>query len=287
MLIGKIMPLLASVLLSQNSPPVFTGPPPEKADFPSEFYHDFRGKPTPGELTWFNTKGDVLVQEQPDGLRITIPESFQHPQGGVGIKTAFGFKGDFDVTTTFELLEAQSRPSRYGIGVSLWIGKAGGGGAGISRLVREDNEFILCDIAIPPDSGTWLKVWPCKDKQGRLRLKRKGDLLFYLWSPETQGDDFLEMHKQEFGTADIEHIRLVALNGRTHAKVDARLLDLRVHGNLEANFLANRRSTLPIALLVFMGLTIALMTVLFTFLYVRRHRKDTAERLGAEGSKGP
>ncbi len=70
----------------------------------SEYYYDFRGKPVPPEIKLFNVKPEVLVREEPEGLRITIPPTIIHDFAGVGFKTAFGLKGDFEVTTAIEIL---------------------------------------------------------------------------------------------------------------------------------------------------------------------------------------
>ncbi len=243
-------------------------------EYSSEFYHDFRGQPKPAELTWFNVKDKKtnLVREQPEGLRITIPKNIIHDWGGVGIRTAFGFQGDFEVTTTFEILQADTPPhGGFGAGVCLAVAKAGGGMATLARVVLPANTELegielasTVGLAASPFVGNaltpifasflskrrnlqlvrweWANTGNNADlvgaakfataKSGRLRLKRAGTTVFFMYSPDTLGDDFREMHRCEFGNGDIERVRLTAVNGRTSSIVDVRLLDLRIRGNL-------------------------------------------------------
>jgi hypothetical protein len=190
-----------------------------------DYYHDFRGRPLPADLNLFNAKGDASIKEEPEGLRITIPETWIHPPNGVGIRTAFGFHGDFEATTTIEILDAQTPPGGFGVGVVFYVAQQGGGGAGINRLMRAGgNDRIVCDQAEKGD----LKRFACTDKVLRMRLKRTGTTLAFLWAPGAAGSDFTEIHRCEFGNASIDRIRLAATTGRQPSRVDVRLIDLRV-----------------------------------------------------------
>jgi len=44
-------------------------------ELPSEFYHDFRGRPLPPELLPVNSQEGPLFQFEPEGLRISIPRT--------------------------------------------------------------------------------------------------------------------------------------------------------------------------------------------------------------------
>jgi hypothetical protein len=242
---------------------------PEKAE---EYYHDFRGKPIPSELTLFNVQDEKLLQVEPEGVHIRIPKDWTHPWGGVGFRTAFGFEGDFEVTTTFELLQAEAEPSTFGAGVYLYVAKPGGG-AGIGRLVLGDGRpIVLCEKANAKGQGQWLNVSPCDDKVGRLRLKRTGSALSFWWAPGVSGDNFQEKHRTEFGTDSIERIRLVALNGRVHAAVGARFLELRVRGT-GVPVTDAPRSRWPIVAAA--GIILALSVLLLgTWFFVRQRRRN-------------
>jgi hypothetical protein len=63
---------------------------------------------------------------------------------------------------------------------------------------------------------------------GRLRMKRAGATLLYLWAPGAAGGDFQEVHHCEFGTEDIKHVDFYGVTGRQPCNLDARLLEVRI-----------------------------------------------------------
>jgi hypothetical protein len=203
-------------------------------ELPSEYYHDFRTKPLPPELTYFNADDGSMFRQEPEGLRITIPKTMIHPWGGVGFRTSFGFKGDFEVTTTYEILQAEAPPAGgFGVGVCLYVAKPGtAGGSSLARLVRAgDTQVVFWDF--DRGEGAPKPRWDggmdhCADKVGRLRMKRTGTMLHHLWASGTQGDDFKEINQSEFGDDEIARVRLCALTGRQPCDVSVRLLDLRI-----------------------------------------------------------
>jgi hypothetical protein len=252
---------------------LFTSAERAANNYTNVYYHDFRGRTLPPELTLFNVEKDELLQLQPGGARIKIPNTWIHPWGGVGFTTAFGITGDFETTITFEILHADTPPKGYGVGVEHYIGKRDGGGAFISRLVRPTGEqMVLWGTLEPKGQGKLVNESPCMETVGRLRLRRTGTTLHYLWGSGTQGEDFQEKQQLEFGTADIEVIRVTALTGRTPSKVEARILDLGVRWRPPG---LGSRVWLLAAMLV--GLLIALALAVHAWLNLRRRRKVTAD----------
>src|SRR5262249_23700148 len=160
-------------------------------------YHDFRGKPLPAELVVFQAQGDV-IKEEASGLRITIPDTWQHPFGGVGVKSTFGLRGDFEVTTTFEILKADipEKMGSYGVGICLRVVKAEPTKeiAQWCRLVRPGGRQLLhWERQVYVEEGKYNHPQasiPCEDKVGRLRMKRIDMTLQYLWAPGLEGGDF-------------------------------------------------------------------------------------------------
>ncbi len=132
----------------------------------------------PAQLTWFNIKDKSLVKEEPEGLHIIIPKTVIHPWGGVGLRTAFGFKGDFEVTTTIAMLRTEApNPGEFngvGSGVTLYVAKVGGGGASVSRMAVPDGD----KKDVPVIAWEWnknvngansvLDFEDCQDMVGRL-----------------------------------------------------------------------------------------------------------------------
>lgn len=199
-----------------------------------EFYHDFRSGTLPRGLALFQAKKEGVVKIEPEGLRITVPKDWEHPFGGVGVSTTFGLKGDFEITTTFEILEAETPPAGFGVGVTLRVVKAEPSNelANLSRVVRaKDRQVVLWSrsVEIPGAKPKYPEgAVPCTDKVGRLRLKRVGPMLHYLWAPGTEGGEFKEIKNLEFGDNDIKRVVLVGFNGRQPANADVRFFDLRI-----------------------------------------------------------
>jgi hypothetical protein len=71
---------------------------------------------------------------------------------------------------------------------------------------------------------------PCAEQVVRLRLKREGDAVQCLWAPHDAGDNFKKIRQIEFGTQDIESVRVFAFNNQVPCRVDVRALDLRIRG---------------------------------------------------------
>jgi serine/threonine protein kinase len=209
-----------------------TGGPENLKD---SYAHDFRGQPLPPELTLFGENDDQFLKAEPKGMRITIPDTYIHPWGGVGLLTTFGFRGDFDVTATVQVLRADVPPAGYGVGVSMRLQMADPSpeGATLCRVVRaEDGQVLVWDKAIEVPGSAKPRfeggVAPCTDTVVRLRLKRTGTTLHYLWAPGTEGDTFQEIHECDYSADDVKSVRLTALTGRQPCNVDVRLLDFRV-----------------------------------------------------------
>lgn len=205
----------------------------EPGPLPVEFHHDFRGRPLPPELSWFNAEEGKYFHQEADGLHIAIPDTWIHPWGGIGFRTSFGFGGDFEVTLAFEILNADTPPQGYGVGVCLYLAKPGGG-ASLCRLRRKGgSEVLLWDQAFEVEGKKSPKVIeglvPRADKIGRLRLRRCGTTLQYLWAPGLEGGAFEQVHQVDFGDGPIDRVRLAAVTGRQPCNLDLRLIDFQIH----------------------------------------------------------
>jgi serine/threonine protein kinase len=197
----------------------------------SEIYYDFRGKPLPAELTLVGA--EQFVHCEPEGLRITMPKDRKDLRHA-GVARIAEIRGDFEITTTFEVLHAEIPPSGYGVGVSMLIQKAvrTREGTTLCRLARpQGNQVVLWDRSIE-DPGGDLRFEggpsPCSERVGRLRLKRVGAVLHYLWAPGTTGNEFEEVHQCEFGSEELERVSLRGLSSQRRCDLDCRYLDLRI-----------------------------------------------------------
>jgi hypothetical protein len=206
---------------------------PGSRETTAEFAHDFRGGPLPPQLTQFGDSQCLLLE--PEGLRFTLPKDRQD-QEPVGIATGFEFGGDFEITTTFEILQAVPPPAGYGVGVTLVVKKAPPvrGEAAVGRVVRPGaRDLVIWDRLLDqpgPDGKPVSEAGfsPRAAKVGRLRLKRTGATLHYLWAAGTTGDEFEEIHQGEFGREDLGRVIVSGVTGRQPRDLDARILDLRV-----------------------------------------------------------
>jgi hypothetical protein len=200
----------------------------------TEFYHDFRKPQAPRGLISLNPKDAVFAKFEPEGLRLTLPRERNDPGPIAGVKTTFPLSGDFEVTGTFEILEAETPAGGFGVGVSLFVQKAPPSpeGAGIYRLVKPGGkEVIYWDRSIGKQ-GEPLRfegnASPCSEKLGRLRLKRVGSTLHFLWAVGVEREEFHEVRQVDFGLDDIKSLSMRGLTGKQLCFLDARFLDLRI-----------------------------------------------------------
>jgi len=159
-----------------------------------DYYFDFRGTPPPKELELAGKEADQFVKSEAAGFRITLPKD-RKSLTPVTLRTKFGLQGDFEITTTVEILQAESPASAgsIGVGVTLYVEKVDppGEGTNVGRLMRAegkdlimwDRKFVIAGGEPRYDGGDQR----CTEKFVRLRLVRKGSQLFYLWAPGSQG----------------------------------------------------------------------------------------------------
>ncbi|MCI0682868.1 MAG: hypothetical protein L0Y71_12265 [Gemmataceae bacterium] len=203
--------------------------------FADESYYDFRKGPLPAEFTLHQAKSSDFVKADAEGLHITLPKDYKHPFGGVGVRTTFGVRGDFEITTTAEILEADvPPPGAYGVGVTLRLEKADPSPdfVNLARMVKPNGmELLLWEESIGPmneNRKIQAGYAPCADKVVTLRLKRTATTLQFMWAPGAAPDEFHEIKAIEFGADDIKSIVLIGYNGRQACNLKARFLDLRV-----------------------------------------------------------
>ncbi len=198
-----------------------------------DFTYDFRGRPLPPELVLYQGEEGQYFHPEPEGLRITLPASFRHQWGGIGLQTPIGLLGDFEITLAFAILHIDSPPPpSFGVGVGIRLTMAGPTPQEIlfARMVRPgDQQLLLWQDANGPD------VRPCSDRTGRLCLKRTGGTLSYLWSPEAAGGEFETVHQCECGTGPTAQVRLVAMTNQKPVGLDVRFLEARVRDEVPAD----------------------------------------------------
>jgi hypothetical protein len=223
---------LCCFLAPNHVVPVRAQPTAPETKYAKEFYFDFRGKPLPDELAVVGKESDSFVKPEPQGLRVRLPaerESF-FP---VGVATQFSVQGDFEITATVEVLQADVPKKGFGVGATLYINKVEPTteGTNLGRLMRPGGDRIMWDrrydnVGDKPKFAGGDE--PCTDKLVRLRLRRSGAQLAYLWAVGAEGGEFKKLTQNHFGDDDVKQVSLRAATGQQPLSVDVRLIDLRI-----------------------------------------------------------
>jgi hypothetical protein len=209
-----------------------------------------------------------------DGLRNTLPRS-RSQLGAVGVRTMFGARGDFEITVHYEILQAEKPALGWGAGVMMSLEAASQDSARIGRALDADDEGVFKwdhgNQKQTDDPADVVDPIPSKQAFGSLRFVRKGPTLRY-YVAEGKDASFTMVHEEEFGSKNIDTIRVVATTDDQPRSIDVRLIDFDV----KADQFLNRGSIAPTRgpswpLLAALGLA-----VLSLGLYaVRRRRRAT------------
>jgi hypothetical protein len=212
---------------------VFVGVAHAQDDWKTQFAHDFRGRTLPPGMEAYQATEDGLLRLEPDGLRITLPRTYMHKSGGVGVRWPAFIQGDFEATTTVEIIELEPPPKGSGAGIGISVSAGPSKGEQLRRVVGAKGKHALLRTGyfrVPEKKNLqWEESrTPCDEKTLRLRLQRIGPTIIYSWSPGASGGAFIEVHRKEFGTDEIEAIRVFAVNAQQPCLVDVRVFDLQV-----------------------------------------------------------
>jgi RNA polymerase sigma factor (sigma-70 family) len=200
------------------------------------FSYDFRGRPIPPEFALYGDLEGKFLRQEPEGLRITLSPPYIHPWGGVGLLSKIGLRGDFEVTSTWEILhlEPPLEGGNIGVGATMRVHQGDEHSEAAATLARVmhfgEREAIFWDLAQehPADSGLRRAGGtPCQEKVVRLRLKRTGDVLHYLWAPGQEGQNFEKIHSTPFVLDDIRSVRFSVTTSRFPHNVDVRWLNVQ------------------------------------------------------------
>ena len=205
---------------------------PVGGEYPKEVYFDFRGKPPATELTVKPEGVTPFVRSEPEGLRVTLPKDrknlapFELIAGGV--------QGDFEITATIEIVQAETPRVGFGVGVNLFINKVDPPteGGGVGRLLRPSGAQILFwdqGFGKPGEEMQYdFQEQACSDMQFRLRLQRTGRQLAYFLGAGLKGEEFNALPPKNFGLNDIEKVIVRFTTGKQPHGIDARIIDLRI-----------------------------------------------------------
>ncbi len=196
---------------------------------PIEFRQDFRAADfDPEALEPFGPG----VTRDGSGLRLTL-EAGPDLAPNTGLNTTFPVRGDFEITTSYEVGRADRPEKGYGVGVGLYapIDPGTQDAASLARRLFPDGTARFVSNRMTPAAGGkvnfQVKEMPSTSPAGNLRLERVGSVLTFLVA---DGPDapFVVLDRVDFGTADLQFVRVEGSRGGSDAGLDARVLDFSV-----------------------------------------------------------
>jgi hypothetical protein len=192
------------------------------------FHQDFR---LPGQELPFLRPVGSWQQQDAGGMRITIPAGEDQPRQG-GFDTAFPLQGDFEVTTSFEVLRADQPTTGYGVGVGLYapIDPTTHDAVSLSRRVKVNGQAEFISNRMRTVAGQLkhqVASLPATAATGQLRLQRVGPRMRFFVADGAEAP-FVLLAEVELGTEDLPFVRVEADTGKSDSGLELRLLTLSV-----------------------------------------------------------
>lgn len=191
----------------------------EPSHLQAAFSEDFRrGEFDVGKLQLRGVMGkgeNQVVKLTHDGLRIVLPA--RHGERlFAGISTKFHIRGDFEITTAFQILVLDRPETGTGAGALLHVDLLDSPtkeAFSLGRFARpkEGNVFFALRARTGEDEKRqWAtRNQPTQATTGKLRLVREGTTIRYLVA-EGESDQFQQVDEARIGTEDLEAVRLTA-----------------------------------------------------------------------------
>jgi len=194
--------------------------------------YDFRGgQPLPAALKLVGDGAKNFVKVEAEGVRITLPAT-RKSTNEVGLLLTAPVRGNFEITTGYEILQADHPKSGHGVGFHLYVETSKNDGLGFLRLERIDrgNVYVRSHITASREGEKQyhMQFFETTAKAGQLRLTRDKDEVT-LWAAEGAGK-FLELESVLLGGEDLKSVRVSAYIGHAPHALDVRIKDLRVRG---------------------------------------------------------
>ena len=263
------------------------GPPAEG------FYVDFRLQQ---ELlppwTFFGPDPLNVTRLEKQGLRITFPRRRKNPDR-VGVQLTERIKGDFEITTTYEILKGDQPTEGHGVGVELFVATDSltKEELAVFRMSRVNEGEVYTTSRATTEEGKRRYISrniPTDCKSGRLRITRVGNEAV-LWAAEGDSKDFQEIGREDLGPEDVTLVRVGAFPGHAQNELDVRIKELRVRGLSPAEAAAlpvpleipkrdEGKSWLAVTLLSSFAASLLAAAALGGALYLRRRKPAVANK---------
>jgi hypothetical protein len=255
---------------------------------PKEFHLSFKGLTAkPGDLDFFGPDAESCVRFEPEGLRIKTSPEFPSDHFSTGVVYNTLVKGDFEITTDFEILrepqplEVDSGHTRFTLDVVLAnsdelvalsrrVARWWQGGTQFGAYTRTKDQRTNR----PKER---FETFLTKAKTGRLRIVRNGSVVSFE-AAEGSSDEFKRLEQVPFDSGDVGEVRLVEGGGGPHGWLDVRVTELTIRADAlpAASPLSSRRMPW---LAVGVGIVAVVMALIGFRVWYSRHQK-----LNASGS---
>jgi hypothetical protein len=220
------------VALGLSSSLVALGPLRAQQPAPAEVNQDFRGGRSPlPPLGLVGPDADAAVRPEAEGLRITLAAGRPNPDV-VGPALEVPVTGDFEITTGYEILQAEPPGTEQGVGVELFIQTPPPAreGLGLYRVLRtKEGEVYMTSRNTTVDGKRQYrqKYFPTAARSGRFRMTRTGAQVT-CWVADGADGPFQELGRYDFSPDDLNRVRMGAYTGGARSAVDVRVVDLRI-----------------------------------------------------------
>ena len=204
---------------------------PDK-EYAQTYVQPFKGNAfKPEGWNYASRLSEEAIQFENAGLHFTLLPGEEMMQSA-GIVSAFGVKGDFEISFDFQILkdpdpaDVGKGGTRLSLAITLDTPKAE-----VATLSRSmSSKGFITWMRNRDRPGDTSHTFPTPAMNGRLRLVRSGDELYYLASTDTE-QPLLLLKKYRFGAEDLKRVVITTSTGGPKALLDLRVTDFRIRAD--------------------------------------------------------
>jgi hypothetical protein len=254
---------------------------------------DFRGGRKPANpLRLFGSDAEQVSKPDETGWRITLPVE-RTTTDPVGVVTLEPVRGNFSLTTSYQILQAEPPTTGHGVGFELYVmlntpARDAFGFYRASRVTEGEIYQVARTSDTPHGRRTANEFFAAAGTAGQLRVTRQGSG-FTFAVKEDDAADFRELARYDLGPADLNSIRLAAYTGREKYALDLCIRELKVNADGHLTEPATAPPAYPRSRtwLLAGALAMLLMVVasLAAWLVLRRRHRHLGQALPAVASR--
>jgi serine protease Do len=205
---------------------------PNEPVVPQVFHQDFRSGDYDPEVLF--PAGQAEIFRDAKGLAMSFPAGEAKARQDTSLSPFFSLRGDFEVTVSFEILQAERPKTGDGVGVSLFIGNQpkyyASAAVALAHRLLPDGKTVYTADRLKRVEGKWThqrRSFPTTASAGKLRLERRGTLIRFGVS-EGAAAEFSTLFQMEWDRADMHGINVTASTDGSASGLELRLRDLTV-----------------------------------------------------------